>query len=159
MHMTIDPYGLAFAIALHVVVVPWLLKNAHKPRPDLPPSTKGAAAMLLILGGLFVVLGLALGILREDLPGPWRFGWIAVVTIAGALWIWNAFRLRDGIRSARWASIPCLLAAFVCVPFFGWIASPMTAYALFADKQSRQFFRSPNAVNPIELHHEDEAIP
>jgi hypothetical protein len=67
--------------------------------------------------------------------------WITIASIGGALWIWNAFRLRDGIHSARWACIPCLLAAFLCLPLLGWIVAPVGAYGLFLDKTTKQFFK------------------
>ena len=140
MSITFDPYAFGFAVVMHFFIVPWLVKNARKPRPNLPSSIKAAASILLTTGGIFTLVGVACGVLFTDLARPWRLVWIAVASIGGALWIWNAFRLRDGIRSARWASIPCLLATLPCLPFVGWIAAPAAAYCLFLDRDARNFF-------------------
>ena len=140
MSIAFDPYAFSFAVVMHFFIVPWLVKHARKPRPNLPSSIKAAASVLLATGGIFVVVGVACGTLFTDLPRPWRLVWIAVASIGGALWIWNAFRLRDGIHSARWASIPFLLAALPCLPFLGWIAAPAVGYCLFLDKDARNYF-------------------
>jgi UDP-N-acetylmuramyl pentapeptide phosphotransferase/UDP-N-acetylglucosamine-1-phosphate transferase len=145
-NITFDPYAFGFAIVMHLFIVPCLRKHAAKPRPELPSTVKTAAYLLLTMGGVFTLVGVALGTLLADLPRVWRFVWIAVASIGGALWIWNAFRLRDGIRSARWMSIPFLVAAFPCLPVLGWIASPFTVYCLFIDGRSRQFFRDETIV-------------
>jgi hypothetical protein len=142
MNISFDPYAFGFAVVMHLFIAPWLHKHAQKPRPELPSTIKTAAYLLLTTGGAFMLVGVALGTLLTDLPRLWRFVWIAVASIGGALWIWNAFRLRDGIRSARWTSIPFLVAALPCLPFLGWIASPLTAYCLFLDRRARQFFKN-----------------
>jgi UDP-N-acetylmuramyl pentapeptide phosphotransferase/UDP-N-acetylglucosamine-1-phosphate transferase len=146
MNMKLDPYALGFAVVMHLFIVPWLFKHFRKPRPNLPPSIKAAANILLTTGGVFIILGAACGILFTDLPRPWRFVWIGVASIGGALWIWNAFRLRDGIHSARWASIPCLLAAIPCLPLLGWIAVPIATYCLFLNKKAKQFFKEEQVI-------------
>src|SRR5216683_2662979 len=140
MNISIDPYALGFAVLMHLFIAPWIIKHAQKPRPELPSCIKSATNILLATGGVFLIVGVACGFLFTDLPRLWRFVWIAVASVVGALWIWNAFRLRDGIHSARWASIPFLVAALPCLPLLGWIASPVTAYCLFFDKRARQFF-------------------
>ena len=95
MNIKFDPYAFAFAVVMHFFIGPWLHSHAQKPRPELPSSVKTAAYILLATGGVFTVVGVACGVLFADLPRPWRFVWIAVASIGGALWIWNAFRLRD----------------------------------------------------------------
>jgi UDP-N-acetylmuramyl pentapeptide phosphotransferase/UDP-N-acetylglucosamine-1-phosphate transferase len=147
MSITFDPYAFGFAVVMHFFIVPWVVKHARKPRPNLPSSIKAAASILLTTGGIFVVVGVACGVLFTDLDRPWRLVWIAVASIGGALWMWNAFRLRAGIHSARWASIPFLLAAFPCLPFLGWIAAPAVAYCLFLDKDARKFFSGKESPN------------
>jgi hypothetical protein len=166
MSVTFDPYPFGFAVAMYLFIAPWLLKHARRPRPKLPSSVKAAAYTLLATGGIFSLVGVACGILFTDLPQPWRFVWIAVTGIVGALWIWNAFRLRDGIHSARWASVPFILAVFPCLPFLGWIAAPATAYCLFLDRNARKFYGGkelpgsgkseagiPVPVAPVPTHH------
>lgn len=140
MSIRFDPYAFGFFVVMHLFIVPWLAKHERKPRPELPSSIKTAAYILIVTGGVFTLVGVACGVLFADLPRPWRLVWIAVASIGGALWIWNAFRLRDGIRSARWASIPFLVAAFPCLPFLDWLAAPAAVYCLFLDKSARQFF-------------------
>jgi len=141
MNIIFDPYAFGFAVVMHLFIVPWLLKHAGKPRPELPSTVKTAAYLLITMGGVFMLVGVALGTLFSDLPRVWRCVWIAVASIVGVLWVWNAFRLRDGIRSARWTSIPFLVVALPCLPLLGWIASPVTAYCLFLDGRARRFFR------------------
>jgi hypothetical protein len=152
MNIKVDPYAFAFAVVMHVVIVPWLAKHARKPRPDLPSSIKAAAYIFLTTGGVFMITGVACGILFADLARAWRFVWVAVASVGGALWIWNAFRLRDGIHAARWASILFLLASFICLPFLGWIAAPIGAYCLFLDKGARQYFQKRKELPNKALH-------
>jgi hypothetical protein len=141
MNIKVDPYALTFAVIMHFFIVPWLKKHARKPRPDLPASIKLAANVLLITGSVFMVVGVICGIIFTDLSQIWRFAWIVIASVGGAIWIWNAFQLRDGICSARWISIPFLLLAVPCLPLLGWIGSPIAAYCLFLDKTAKQFFR------------------
>ena len=140
MNISFDAYAFGFAVVMHLFIVRWLRQHLLKPRPELPAKVKTAANLLLAMGGVFTVVGVALGTLFSDLPRVWRFVWIAVASVVGALWIWNAFRLRDGIRSARWISIPFLLVALPCLPLLGWIASPAAFYCLFLDGRARRFF-------------------
>jgi hypothetical protein len=142
MKITFDSYAFGFAVVMHFFIVPWLVKHARKPRPDLPSSIKAAANILLVTGGAFTIVGVACGVLFTDLPRMWRLVWIVVASIGGALWIWNAFRLRDGVRSARMVSIPFLLASLPCLPFLGWISAPTTAYCLFVNRNAKKYFSS-----------------
>ena len=148
MTIKFDPYSFGFAVVMYFFIVPWLIKHARKPRPKLPSSIKAAAYILLATGGIFTLVGVACGVLFVDLPRPWRLVWLVVTSIGGALWIWNAFRLRDGVHSARWASIPFLLVALPCLPFLGWIAAPGAAYCLFLNKDARNFFSGKEPPNP-----------
>ena len=147
MNIKFDPYAFALAIVMDYFIVPWLVRHQWKPRPNLPSSIKAAANILLVTGGIFMLVGVACGVLFADLSRLWRFVWIAVANVGGALWIWNAFRLRDGVRSARWTSIPFLFASVPCLPFLGWIAAPVAAYCLFLDSNARRFYRE-QAANP-----------
>ena len=149
MSITFDPYSFGFFLVMQFFIVPWLIRHARKPRPKLPSSIRTAAYILLSGGGIFTLVGVACGVLFTDLSQVWRFVWVAVATVGGTLWIWNTFRLRDGIRSARWTAIPCLVALFFCLPFVGWIAAPGAAYCLFVAKRARQFYsrdESPNTA-------------
>ncbi len=157
MSITFNPYAFGFAVVMHLFIGPWIVKHARKPRPKLPSSIRTAAYILLSGGGYFTLLGVAGGLLYADLSQVWRFVWVAAGTIGGTLWMWNAFRLRDGIRSARWPAIPCLVVLFVCLPFVGWVAAPGAAYCLFVAKRARQFYsgdESPNtALEPTATVH------
>lgn len=150
MNIRIDPYAFAFVIVMHFFIVPWLMKHARKPRPDLPPSIKAAANILLTTGGVFTITGVVLGIFFMDMARTWRFMWVATASIGGAVWIWNAFRLRDGISAARWTSIPFLLASFFCLPLLGWITAPISFYCLFLNKRARQFFKERKELPHLE---------
>lgn len=147
MNITFDPYAFGFAAVMHLFIVPWLARHFRKPRPELPSSIKAAANILLATGGVFTITGVACGVLFTDLPRMWRLVWIAVASIGGALWVWNAFRLRDGVRSARSGSIPFLLASLPCLPLLGWVSAPTVAYCLFYDRNARKYFSNPEPAD------------
>jgi len=170
MSIKFDPYAFGFFVVMQLFIVPWLMRHARKTRPKLPSSIRTAAYILLAGGGFFILVGVACGILFADLPRFWRFVWITIATVGGTLWIWNTFRLRDGIRSARWTAIPCLAALFLCAPFIGWVAAPGAAYCLFGAKRAREFFGGkkppgfgtwevgkPVPVAPVPTHHLEAA--
>ena len=126
--------GLVYGIGFFV--------GQRKPkRPDIPSGIQVAATLLLTTGGFFMVVGIACGVLFTDLPRFWRLAWISIAAVVGLLWTWNAFRVRQGSRSARWASVPFLAIAIPSLPLLGWVSVPIIVYCLFVKRTSRQFFQ------------------
>ena len=82
------------------------------------------------MGWVFLIAGVASGIVITDRSRVWRIAWISIASLVGILWIWTGFRVKQGSRSARWASIPFLVVSFPSLPILGWITVPIVVYIM-----------------------------
>jgi hypothetical protein len=143
--------GLVFALRGMVTSIASFgsSKEQIKPKADTatPSGIQSAASLLFATAGLFMFVAIAFSYFGAD-SQFWRIAWISIVSLVGVLWIWTAYRVKQGSHSARWASIPFLVVAFLSLPLLGWIMVPFAVYGLFINKSSRQFFQGSVVARP-----------
>jgi hypothetical protein len=121
------------------------------PVADQPKSIVLAAKIELCTGGficLMSLLFLSLGVIS------FFFNIVCVVLFStGIVWIILSWLLRRGNRHVRLY----LLALFflrLFIPFFGWIASPVSFYLLWISPEAKNYFNnnSNQALEPTSLN-------